>query len=230
MERDNKSITVLNGRRGVRYFLAYSIWKWILDRVLSLMALAGLSPLLAMVTVGIVLDSRGHPIFAQERVGKDGRRFIAYKFRTMSTNNDDSQYKAYLRKYVLENAAYEMDKNGQGTYKVFDNHQVTKFGKLLRKSNLDELPQLFNVFKGEMSLVGPRPDVPFAVDMYRDWHRNRLCVAPGITGLWQVKQRKNLSFDDMVRLDIDYINQQSILLDAKILLLTVRTVLKGDGS
>jgi len=148
----------------------------------------------------------------------------------MFTNNDDSKYKAYLTKYVLENAAYEIDQNGQGIYKVVDNHQVTRFGHLLRKSNLDELPQLFNVLKGEMSLVGPRPDVPFAVDMYQDWHRERLSVPPGITGLWQVKQRRNLSFDDMVRFDIEYIKRQSMLLDAKILLLTAKAVLRGDGS
>jgi lipopolysaccharide/colanic/teichoic acid biosynthesis glycosyltransferase len=230
MERENTNITVLERRRGAYHFLTYSLWKFIIDRVLSLVVLAGLSPLLAVITIGIILDSPGSPIFAQERIGKDGCRFTAYKFRTMHNNNNDSKYKDYLKKYVLENAAYDIDQNGQEIFKVVDNHQVTRFGVLLRKYNLDELPQFFNVFKGEMSLIGPRPDVPFAVDMYQDWHRERLCVTPGITGLWQVRQRRNLSFNDMVRLDIDYINRQSLLLDIKILLLTVKTILRGDGS
>jgi len=115
-------------------------------------------------------------------------------------------------------------------YKVVDDPRVTRFGNLLRKTNLDELPQLFNVLKGEMSFVGPRPDIPFAVAMYRDWHRERLGIKPGITGLWQVCGRKGLSFEDMVRLDIEYIKRQSIFLDARILILTLGTILKRDGS
>jgi len=196
------------------------------------MALLGIiisSPLLALIAVGIRLDSHESPIYPQERVGKDGNRFIAYKFRTMHTNGDDSKYKEYLRKYVLENAPYRVDENGNGVYKVDDSH-VTRFGQLLRKTNLDELPQLFNVLKGEMSFVGPRPDIPFAVSMYEDWHRKRLDIKPGITGLWQVCGRKNLPFEGMVRLDIDYIKRQSLFLDAKILLLTVGIILKMDGS
>jgi lipopolysaccharide/colanic/teichoic acid biosynthesis glycosyltransferase len=122
-----------------------------------------------------------------------------------------------------------VDENGQSIYKA-DGMSVTRFGTLLRKTNLDELPQLFNILKGEMSFIGPRPDIPFAVRMYKDWHRERLRVKPGITGLWQVSGRKSLSFEDMVRLDIDYINRQSALLDAKIALLTVRTSLSQDGS
>jgi lipopolysaccharide/colanic/teichoic acid biosynthesis glycosyltransferase len=230
MESDNKNITVLSRKRGVCHILTYSIWKSLIDWLLSLVVLAGLSPFLALIAIGIVIDSPGSPVFAQERVGKNGRRFTAYKFRTMNVNGDDSQYKAYLKKYVVENAAYKVDQNGQGIYKVTDTHQVTRVGALLRKTNLDELPQFLNVLKGEMSIVGPRPDVPFAVDMYQDWQRERLRVPPGITGLWQVSQRRNLSFDDMVRLDIEYVNQQSMLLDAKILLLTVRAILRADGS
>ena len=172
----------------------------------------------------------GSPLFRQERVGKDGRRFTVYKFRTMHVDNDDSEYKAYLRKYILKNAPYRANQQGEEVYKVVEDPRVTKFGALLRKTNLDELPQIFNVLRGEMSFVGPRPDIPFAVEMYGDWHRKRLCVTPGITGLWQVCGRKNLSFDEMVRMDIDYIERQSPLLDFKILLLTVGIVLARDGS
>ena len=108
--------------------------------------------------------------------------------------------------------------------------RVTRFGTLLRKTNLDELPQFFNILKGDMSLVGPRPDIPFAVAMYQDHHRKRFRVTPGITGLWQVNRRKKISFEEMIRLDTEYIKKQSLLLDIKILLLTVRTILNGEGS
>jgi len=188
------------------------------------------SPLLALIAIGVRFDSPGGALFRQERVGKDGRNFIAYKFRTMFINNDDQDYKAYLRKYILENAPYQLDQHGQAVYKVVNDPRVTRFGTLLRKTNLDELPQLFNVLKGEMSFIGPRPDIPFAVDIYQAWHHKRLSVTPGITGLWQVNGRRNLPFDDMVRLDIEYIERQSPLLDVKILLRTMRTVLMGDGS
>ena len=207
----------------------YSFWKSAIDHLVAVSALIILSPLLVLIAIGIKLDSRGSVIFAQERVGKGGQRFIAYKFRTMHTNNDDNKYKEYLSKYVLENAPYRLDQNGQGIYKV-DDAQVTRFGAILRKTNLDELPQFINVLKGEMSVVGPRPDVPFAVSMYTKQHLKRLSVKPGITGMWQVCGRKNISFEDMVRFDLEYIENQSLLLDIKILLLTVRTILKEDGS
>ena len=207
----------------------YSFWKSVIDRLVAISALIILSPLLVLISIGIKLDSRGNAIFAQERVGKNGQRFVAYKFRTMHANNNDNKYKEYLTKYVLENAPYRVDENGQGIYKV-DDAQVTRFGAILRKTNLDELPQFVNVLKGEMSVVGPRPDVPFAVSMYTKHQLKRLAVKPGITGMWQVCGRKNLSFEDMVRFDLEYIDNQSLILDIKILLLTVRTILKEDGS
>jgi lipopolysaccharide/colanic/teichoic acid biosynthesis glycosyltransferase len=214
--------------RGYHQF-GYPNWKGILDRLLALLAIAASLPILILIAVVIRVDSPGNPIFVQERVGKDGHRFKCYKFRCMPIDNDDGEYKSYLCRYILENAPYRVDENGQSIYKA-DGMSVTRFGTLLRKTNLDELPQLFNILKGEMSFIGPRPDIPFAVRMYKDWHRERLRVKPGITGLWQVSGRKSLSFEDMVRLDIDYINRQSPLLDAKIALLTVRTILSQDGS
>jgi lipopolysaccharide/colanic/teichoic acid biosynthesis glycosyltransferase len=168
-------------------------------------------------------------IFAQERVGKDGENFTAYKFRSMHPDSNDEEYKTYLKQYVIENVPYRFDENGNAIYKV-DDSAVTRVGRFLRKTNLDELPQLVNILKGEMSFVGPRPDVPFAVNMYSDWHKQRLLVKPGMTGLWQVCKRKCLSFEDMVRLDIEYINNRSLLLDTKILLLTIGTIIAGDGS
>jgi lipopolysaccharide/colanic/teichoic acid biosynthesis glycosyltransferase/nucleoside-diphosphate-sugar epimerase len=210
-------------------FFSYAFLKSIIDRFIAFLGITVLSPLLSFIAIMIKIDSHESPIFTQERIGKDGCKFNVYKFRTMHANNDDSKYKAYLSKYVLENAPYRVDQNGQRVYKV-DDCQVTRFGKFLRKTNLDELPQFFNVLKGEMSLVGPRPDVPFAVQMYRDRHRERLRVKPGITGLWQVCGRKELSFEDMVSLDVEYIKKQSLFLDIKILFQTIGIVLDGDGS
>lgn len=223
-------MAILVNKEEARQRFMYPWWKGIFDRLLALPTMVILFPLLVLIAAGIRLDSPGSPLFRQERVGKDGRRFTAYKFRTMYVDNDDSEYKAYLRKYILENSPYRVDQQGQEVYKVVDDPRVTKFGALLRKTNLDELPQILNILKGEMSLVGPRPDIPSAVEMYQGWHRRRLGATPGITGLWQVCGRKNLSFDDMVRLDIDYIESQSPLLDAKILLRTIGTVLAMDGS
>jgi lipopolysaccharide/colanic/teichoic acid biosynthesis glycosyltransferase len=211
-------------------FATYQWWKNAFDRVLALLAIVASSPFMAIIALAIRLDSPGGAIFRREQIGENGRKFTAYKFRTMRINSDDHEYKAYLVKYVLKNEPYRTNQDGQPVYKVVNDPRVTRFGALLRKTNLDELPQFFNVLKGEMSLVGPRPDIPFAVEMYKDWHRKRLGVKPGITGLWQVCGRYSLPFEGMVRLDISYIKRQSMLLDAKILLLTVGTILKRDGS
>jgi lipopolysaccharide/colanic/teichoic acid biosynthesis glycosyltransferase len=217
-------------RKGIRRLLTYSGWKGIVDRVLALMLTVLTSPIMALIALGIRLDSAGSPIFRQERVGKDGRRFALYKFRSMYVDHDDSKYKEFIRKYVQENVSSRLDENGEDAYELINDPRVTRFGVLLRKTNLDELPQLFNVLKGDMSFVGPRPDTPFAVEMYQEHHRKRFSATPGLTGLWQVSARKHLSFEDMALLDSEYIERQSLLLDTKILLLTIGTILKGNGS
>jgi lipopolysaccharide/colanic/teichoic acid biosynthesis glycosyltransferase len=221
--------TVTVGKEGRRLF-KYQWWKSLIDFLLALAALVVLSPFMLLIAIIIKIDSRGEIIYHREQVGKDGRRFTGYKFRTMRTDNDDSEYKEYLVKYIRENAPYKVDHDGQLVYKVTGDPRVTRFGAILRKTNLDELPQLINVLRGEMSFVGPRPDIPFAVNMYDKWHRQRLLVKPGITGLWQVCGRRGLSFKEMVRLDIKYINRESLLWDAKIFVLTIGTILRGDGS
>lgn len=222
--------SISRNKTGLRYLATYRWWKGIFDPILALFALIILLPFLALLGLAIRLDSPGGALHRREQVGKNGRTFTAYKFRTMHANNDDREYKAYLVKYIKENAPYKIETNGQAIYKVVDDPRVTRVGSILRKTNLDELPQFINVLKGEMSFIGPRPDIPFAVALYRDWHRKRLCVKPGITGLWQVCRRKCLSFEGMIRLDIDYIKKQSLILDIKIVFLTVVTILKRDGS
>ena len=216
--------------KGVRRLFAYATWKGAFDRGLALLSIVVLSPLLVLIAIAIRIDSTGSPIFTQERVGKGGRRFAVYKFRTMNANNDDTEYKAYLTRLITEGSPYVIDQRQRAVYKVVDDQRVTRVGALLRKTNLDELPQLFNVLKGEMSFIGPRPDIPFAVEMYTKWHRKRLLVKPGITGLWQVCERTNRSFDEMVSLDIDYAERQSPLLDSRIVLRTLVTIFGRDGS
>ena len=146
----------------------------------------------------------------------------------MYEENDDSQFKTFLQKYVQEGISSRLDENGKDIYQLVRDPRVTKFGSLLRKTNLDELPQLINMLKGDMAFIGPRPDIPFTVDMYQPYHRGRLRVKPGITGLWQVSGRRSLSFEEMVNLDIKYIERQSPLIDAKIVLLTIREVFTRD--
>jgi lipopolysaccharide/colanic/teichoic acid biosynthesis glycosyltransferase len=208
----------------------YIFWKNIFDRILAALGIIILIPFLIIISMAIRLDSPGSILFRREQVGEKGKSFIAYKFRTMIRDNDDSEYKSYLVRYILKNAPYKINQDGSAIYKVVDDPRVTKVGSFLRKTNLDELPQLINVLKGQMSFVGPRPDIPFALSMYKKWHLQRLNAKPGITGLWQVCGRKELPFEGMVRLDLSYIKRQSLALDMKIVLLTLFTILKGDGS
>ncbi|MBN1189302.1 MAG: sugar transferase [Dehalococcoidales bacterium] len=208
---------------------SYRFWKDIADRLVALILVIITSPLMIAISLAIRFDTKGKAIFAQERVGKDSSNFTVYKFRSMIVNNDETKYKEYISKYVMENAPYRVDETGQKIFKV-DDPAVTRVGKWLRKTNLDELPQFFNVLKGDMSFIGPRPDIPFAVAMYNDNQWNRLRVKPGITGLWQVSGRRSRSFTDMVRLDNFYIKKQSLKLDIKILLGTIKVILNMDGS
>jgi len=213
---------MLTLKKVIQTLTTYVWWENIFDRAFALLALVILSPFLAIITISIRIDTPGNPLFRQERVGKDGRRFILYKFRSMYVDNDDSQYKAMLRQYVAEG----ITSNLVEIHNLVNNPRVTKVGAVLRKTNLDELPQLFNIIKGDMAIVGPRPDIPFAVEMYQERHRKRFIVKPGLTGLWQVSGRRNMSFEDMVALDIDYITKQSLLLDVKICLLTLVVAMK----
>jgi lipopolysaccharide/colanic/teichoic acid biosynthesis glycosyltransferase len=214
----------------LHYLYKYQWWKGVIDKTLAVLVLVISSPFMALIALAVRIDSPGNAIYRRIQVGEKGRQFTAYKFRTMYDDNDDREYKNYIKKYIKEDAPYTVSDNGQKVYKVVNDPRVTRFGAILRRTNLDELPQFINVLKGEMSIVGPRPDIPYAVDMYKPWHRKRLAVKPGITGLWQTCSRKERSFKGMVRLDIKYIKRQSLLLDIKILILTLVTILKRDGS
>jgi exopolysaccharide biosynthesis polyprenyl glycosylphosphotransferase len=197
------------------------------DMVMSGLGLLILSPSLLIIYLLIKLDSRGPALFRQERVGMDGRVFTLYKFRTMRLEADDEAHRQHMSQLINGKIAAQTD--GEVLYgKVEDDKRVTRVGRVLRRYSLDELPQLFNVLKGEMSVVGPRPPIPYEVEQYSDWHRNRLDVKPGITGLWQVSGRNRLPFDKMVQLDIYYIENWSLWLDFKIILQTIPAILRGE--
>jgi exopolysaccharide biosynthesis polyprenyl glycosylphosphotransferase len=202
-----------------------------LDVVVGLLALALFSPLLLLAAVVIKLTSNGPVLFRQDRVGQHGKRFTFLKFRSMYANSDDSVHRDYVKALIKENAAAKPGNNGTSpVYKLTHDARITPIGRLLRRTSIDELPQLINVLKGDMSLVGPRPAVPYEVEHYSDWHRQRLVVKPGITGLWQVRGRSRVKFDEMVALDLEYAQSWSLALDMKILLLTPRVVIFGDGA
>jgi lipopolysaccharide/colanic/teichoic acid biosynthesis glycosyltransferase len=197
----------------------------------SVAALILLSPLLLAIAIAIKLTSKGPILFKQTRVGQYGGRFTFLKFRSMHFQSDAKIHRDYVHRLIAGK-----DEGGQGTangavYKIKNDPRITAVGRFLRKTSLDELPQFFNVLKGEMSLVGPRPPIPYEVEAYDIWHRRRfLEVKPGITGLWQVNGRSRVKFEDMVRLDLQYARTWSLGLDLKILLETPRAVLFGEGA
>ena len=197
----------------------------------SLAALILLSPVLVAVAIAIKLTSKGPILFRQTRVGQFGVRFTFLKFRSMHFQSDAKIHRDYVRQLIAgKNEAEPGDTNG-GFYKIKDDPRITRVGKFIRKTSLDELPQFFNVLQGDMSLVGPRPPIPYEVEAYDIWHRRRfLEVKPGITGLWQVYGRSKLKFEDMVRLDLQYARTWSLGLDLKILLDTPRAVFFGEGA
>jgi lipopolysaccharide/colanic/teichoic acid biosynthesis glycosyltransferase len=191
-----------------------------------------LSPILAAVALAVKTTSKGPVLFKQERVGQYGKRFTFLKFRSMVWENDQSAHKEFVTKFIANQADHQsVHPKREGIYKLTKDQRVTPVGKFLRRSSLDELPQLLNVLKGEMSLVSPRPPIPYEMAVYKTWHRNRVLRAePGITGLWQVTGRSRVKFDEMVRLDLRYASSWTPWLDMKILLSTPMAVLRGTGA
>ena len=190
------------------------------------------APLFLAVAVAIKATSPGPVFFRQRRIGQYGTSFVFLKFRSMYENNDSSTHKEYVRQLIAGTAEkHASDGDGDGVYKLTRDSRITRVGAFLRRTSLDELPQLINVLRGEMSLVGPRPPVPYEVEAYDIWHRRRLLEAkPGITGLWQVSGRSRVKFDDMVRLDLQYARTWSPWVDVKILLRTPAAVFFGEGA
>jgi lipopolysaccharide/colanic/teichoic acid biosynthesis glycosyltransferase len=214
-----------NGRRSLL------IIKRLMDIAGSALALILCAPLFLMMAVAIKASSEGPVLFRQKRVGQHGRCFTFLKFRSMHSGNDPSAHKEYVMKLIAGRAERGSNGNGEGVYKLTNDRRVTRVGKFLRRTSLDELPQLLNVLKGDMSLVGPRPPIPYELAAYETWHRRRVLeVKPGITGPWQVNGRSRVKFDEMVRLDLQYAKSWSPWMDINILLRTPRAVIRGSGA
>jgi len=244
-------LVIINQPRVFPYRRAHQISKRLLDLALCLLFLPVALPLIAICALAIRLDSPGPAFFVQERIGRGGHRFCMYKFRTMRHKHDDSHNRAFMKAFVTgqiggEEGAkngrfYRLPRqaptngspgnNGNGkVYKAAQASQITRVGRILRKTSLDELPQLINVLKGDMSIVGPRPNVPWEVEEYRAWHYERLEVLPGLTGLAQVRGRSSISFDRIVQYDIEYVRNQNPLMDLKIMWWTLTSTLLGIGA
>jgi lipopolysaccharide/colanic/teichoic acid biosynthesis glycosyltransferase len=206
--------------------------KRVIDVVGSGALLLVLSPFLAAIVALIKATSEGPVLFEQERLGQYGARFKCLKFRTMYSNNDPKIHQDYVQQYIAGKAGLDKSEGAaKPVYKLVKDPRITSVGGFLRKTSLDELPQFWNVLRGDMSLVGPRPPVPYEFEVYDIWHRRRVLeVKPGVTGLWQVSGRNRMRFDEMVRLDLRYCQTWSIWLDLKILLATPWAVFNGGGA
>ncbi len=204
------------------------IVKRTLDILGSLSALIVLLPLFAGIALLIKLTSKGPVLFRQTRVGQNGRMFTFFKFRSMHVDNDPRVHQEYVARLI---AGGDDLQQADGTFKLTNDHRVTAFGRCLRKTSLDELPQFVNVLRGDLSLVGPRPPLPYEYERYLTWHRRRVLeMRPGLTGLWQVEGRSRTTFDEMVRMDLRYAKTWSTWLDCKILLRTPAAMFSGDGA
>jgi exopolysaccharide biosynthesis polyprenyl glycosylphosphotransferase len=212
--RHSHQRVVVNDSKG------YLIAKRLMDICGAIIGLVFLSWLFLIVSILIKLeDPKGPVIFKQVRVGKDGKEFYMYKFRSMVTNAEE-----------LLDSLLHLNETTGAMFKMKDDPRVTKIGKFIRKTSIDELPQLLNVLKGEMSLVGPRPPLPREVEQYTEYDKQRLLVMPGCTGLWQVSGRNDLGFNEMVELDLKYIRERSILYDLKIILKTIKIMIKPNSA
>ncbi len=196
------------------------------DTTISGLGLLVLSPLLLVIALAVALTSRGPVIYKQERIGRDGQIFRMYKFRTMKQNNDDSEHRAFVAQQLANKDAKPA---ADGTFKLKDN-RVTFVGGFLRRFSLDELPQLWNVFRGDMALVGPRPPIPWEWELFTEEQQQRALTRPGCTGLWQVSGRNKLSSQEMLDLDVRYVREWSLFADFRILLKTPVAVFRGDGA
>ena len=197
----------------------YEKIKRFFDICISFAALVVLSPLLLVIAILIYLEDKGPVIYSQTRIGKDGRAFKLYKFRSMCVDADER-----LRDLQKLN-----ERDGP-VFKIRDDPRVTKVGKFIRKTCIDELPQLVNIIKGDMSIVGPRPPLPNEVEQYNSYQKQRLLVVPGLTCYWQIQKGEETTFDEWVELDLKYIKERSILLDFRLILLTFKVILSGKGA
>jgi exopolysaccharide biosynthesis polyprenyl glycosylphosphotransferase len=213
-----------------RYYGSLGWLKRAGDVLVASVMLMILLPLMGVLALLVKRSSPGPVLFAQERLGRDGRPFRFYKFRSMVHNSDDAIHRQFAAMFIAGDADGCRDSNdGEDLFKLKADPRITPIGAFLRRTSLDELPQLLNILRGDMSLVGPRPPIAYEIENYQPWHMERLKAVPGLTGLWQVSGRSSVSFDDLVRLDVRYINTWSPWQDISIMLKTIPVVLKGTG-
>ncbi|HEY7292598.1 MAG TPA: sugar transferase [Vicinamibacterales bacterium] len=222
----------MNLRPRPEHVAAYDAAKRVLDIAGSLALLIALAPVFLVIAALVKLTSRGPVFFRQPRIGQHGKAFTMLKFRTMRVNADHAAHQKFVTEFINANAKGHGDQSPtDAPFKIQNDPRVTSIGRILRKTSLDELPQFWNVLIGEMSLVGPRPPIAYEVEQYKFWHSRRLFEAkPGVTGLWQVKGRSRTTFDEMVRLDLQYARTSSLLTDLKILFATPAAVFTGKGA
>lgn len=198
--------------------------KRMFDITAALAALIVLSPLLIAIAVLIKLDSRGPVIFRQQRLGRNLRPFTMYKFRSMYADSADTFHREAVKRTA------ESSRREVGTFKSLDDPRVTGIGRFIRAWNLDELPNLVNILLGDMSVIGPRPALDYELPYYKDWYYKRFAVKPGLSGLWQVKRADAEDFDEMIRMDVEYVEQMSFWLDLKLIALTIPAVIRERGT
>jgi exopolysaccharide biosynthesis polyprenyl glycosylphosphotransferase len=209
--------------------IVYRAAKRALDLTIASALLLVLLPVLLVCVILVWRSSPGPILFRQSRVGLHGHEFTFLKFRSMRTDADPEIHRQYVAQFINGQAIQQEHEHGL-VYKLLDDPRITKAGHWLRRTSLDELPQLINVLRGEMSLVGPRPPIPYELEHYRPEHYRRLAIKPGITGLWQVNGRSATTFEEMVELDVRYINEASLLTDLKILAKTIPAVISKSGA
>ena len=201
-----------------------SFLKRALDVLLSLITLVALLPLLAAIAIAIKIDSPGPVLFKQERLGRGRKPFTMYKFRSMGVDSGDALHREAVKR-TAESTRREI-----GVFKSLEDPRVTRVGRFIRTWNLDELPNLLNVLRGEMSIVGPRPALDYELPYYKDWFFRRFSVRPGLTGLWQVKRADAEDFDEMIRMDVEYTERMSVWLDLKLIALTIPSIIREKGT
>jgi lipopolysaccharide/colanic/teichoic acid biosynthesis glycosyltransferase len=204
--------------------VAGSALKRAMDVVLSLVSLVVLLPLLAAIAIAIKIDSPGPVLFKQVRLGRGQKPFTMYKFRSMAVDSGDELHRESVKRTA------ESKRREIGVFKSLEDPRVTIVGRFIRTWNLDELPNLLNVLRGEMSIVGPRPALDYELPYYKDWFFRRFAVRPGLTGLWQVKRADAEDFDEMIRMDVDYTEQMSVWLDLKLIALTIPSIIREKGT
>jgi lipopolysaccharide/colanic/teichoic acid biosynthesis glycosyltransferase len=224
------SLSEFAGLRIKRRSLFEKLVKRSIDIAVSLLVLVLGFPFLIAIALLIKITSKGPVFFAQKRIGENGRAFTLYKFRTMREGIDDSVHREFTENFIKGRVVHSsLDESGSNVYKLTNDTRVTGVGGFLRKVSLDELPQFINILKGEMTIVGPRPPLCYEYECYEDWHKLRVSVKPGLTGLWQVSGRSSVPFNEMVKLDLYYIENWTILMDLKIMLKTLPVMLAGTG-